>query len=676
MTSNRIALDIQDRTAFAGGMSFGDVGPYERLKGRARFRVDPLAPAQAGVVDVDKAARDADGLVRFETDVVILKPVEMARGNGALFYDTGNRGNIRAVQYFCDAPPTNDPVTAAHAGNGFLFRRGYAVVAAAWQGDLLPGQGRMLLDLPVARDGDAPITGKVRTEFIASEPGVVCFPLSGRASTRSHPAVSLDQGHAVLTRRRYQTDPRQVVPASDWRFAYVETGGGLHATGAEMGIAPSRSHIYLPGGFEPGWIYEIVYEGQDPLVMGLGHVAIRDLASFLKYGDVDEAGQANPLGKGGVERAYVYGRSQTGRLIRDFLWRGFNGDAAGRRVFDGALPHVSGAGGKWLNQRFANAVVAGGQTHEDHYCPADRFPFAYAETTDHNTGRTDAILKRPETDPLVIHTQTATEYWQRRGSLVHTDTRGNDLAIPEGVRVYHWTSTQHSADPNLQRPQTSVATAYLNVAQTSMLFRAALDAMDRWAKDGVPPPPSAVPTRADGTLVDYATWRGQFPAIPGQPVPNGPNELPLMDFGPREADGVLDQEPPRVVDEAAYVVGVPAVDTDGNETSGVAAPMIQAPLGTYAGWNVRGRGQGEGATHEFSGAYIPLPETPEVRAQTGDPRLSILERYPDQAAYVAAIEAAARRLVAAGFMLEEDVERAKARAADWSRPLHDVRGLD
>ncbi|MEQ9121634.1 MAG: alpha/beta hydrolase domain-containing protein, partial [Alphaproteobacteria bacterium] len=489
-------------------------------------------------VDVRKAPRDADGLVRFATDVFVFKPLDMARGNGGLFFDTGNRGNIRCLQYLCDAVGSNDPILPAHAGNGFLFRRGYTVVAAAWQGDLLPGQGRLMLDLPVAVEADGPVTGKVRTVFLADGPGIDCYPLSGRASTRSHPAVSLDQGHATLTRRRYARDARQEVPKSQWRFAAVETAGGLHATGPEMGLAPSREHIWLDGGFEPGWIYEIVYEGQDPLVMGLGHVAIRDLTSFLKYGETDETGAANPLGSA-IERAYVYGRSQTGRLIRDYIWRGFNADAEGRRVFDGALPHVSGAGGKWLNQRFANAVVAGGQAHEDHYCPADRFPFAYAETTDHNTGRTDAILKRPETDPLVVHTQTATEYWQRRGSLVHTDTRGNDLAIPEGVRIYHWASTQHTADPMLKAPQTSGGTAYLNVAQTSMLFRAMLDALDRWTRGGAPPPPSAVPTRADGTLVDYADWRKQFPAIPGQPIPQEANQLPLMDFGPLEADGIV-----------------------------------------------------------------------------------------------------------------------------------------
>jgi hypothetical protein len=672
--TNLISIEIHEQQPFAEGTSFGEVGSYELLKGRAHFRVDPLAPAQADVVDIDKAEPDANGFVRFATDFSILKPLDLTRGNSGLLFDTGNRGNMRAIQYYCDAPPTNDPRTLAHAGNGFLFRRGYTVVAAAWQGDLLPGQGRMLLDLPVAKNADKPITGKVRTEFIASNAGIYCFPLSGRSSTRSHPAISLNQDHATLTRRQYQTDKRQIVPNHLWSFARVDVGGGLHATGAEHGFAPSLEHIYLPGGFEPGWIYEIVYEARDPLVMGLGHVAIRDFVSFLKYEQTDEANKPNPL-IGGIERAYVYGRSQTGRLIRDFIWRGFNEDASGRKVFDGALPHVSGAGGKWLNQRFANAVVAGGQQHEDHYCPADRFPFAYSETTDHNTGKTDAILKRPTTDPYVIHTQTATEYWQRRGSLVHTDTLGNDLAIPEKVRIYAWASTQHTSDPNLIRPQTSDGVNYLNVAQTSMLFRAMLDAMDAWVTNGTPPPPSAIPKRSEGTLIEYEEWKTQFPAIPGQLIPNSANQLPLMDFGPNELKGFLEREPPTVISEAAYKVLVPAVDEDGNEVAGVRCPMVQAPLGTYTGWNIRKRGIGGGAMHEFSGSYIPLPETPEIRTATGDPRESILSRYKNAKSYIEAIETAARSLVQAGFMLEEDVSRCIARAKNWSTPLHDIKGL-
>ncbi|MGC2199008.1 MAG: alpha/beta hydrolase domain-containing protein, partial [Stellaceae bacterium] len=205
----------------------------------------------------------------------------------------------------------------------------------------------------------------------------------------------------------------------------------------------------------------------------------------------------------------------------------------------------------------------------------------------------------------------------------------------------------------------------------SMLFRAVIDAMDRWATEGIAPPESRFPRRSDGSLVTYEEWRRQFPAIPGVGVPHEPNSLPLLDFGPEFEHGIL-KEPPDIVPGEGYSVLVPAVDADGNDIAGVRAPMVQAPLGTYCGWNLRARGFGHGAMHEFSGSYIPLPETLEERRMTDDPRQSVLERYLNAQAYVAAITAAARKLVEEGLMLEEDVERATAAAADWGRPRHDI----
>jgi hypothetical protein len=672
--TNRLDLSISERSAFADGHEFGSVGAYERLVGRAHFAIDPSAPAQHGVIDLDKAPTDAAGLVHFTGDFSILLPMDPTGGNRRLFFDYGNRGNKRMLQFFNDAPASNDPRGLADAGNGFLMRRGYTVVWLAWQGDLLPGNGRMLLDLPVACGRDGPLTALVRVEYIANRAGITTFPLSGRVSVRSHPTVSLDPREARLTRRQYPYDERVPVPPGDWCFARVEGGTGLDNQGAVQAVIPSDNHIHIPGGFEPGWIYELIYTARDPLVLGLGHIAVRDFVSFLRYGTEDAAGRPNPLCERAapIEKAYAWGRSQTGRCLRDFVYRGFNADAGGRKVFDGILPHVAGAGRMWLNHRFANADVSGGQQYEDHLNPADTFPFSYAETTDHLTGRRDAILKRPETDPLVIHTQTSTEYWQRRGSLAHTDTRGNDLPQPAGVRIYMWASSQHFADPLPKSPERGVCQNYLNPVATSMLFRAMIDAMDRWATTGAPPPDSRIPRCADGTLVEVEEWRRQFPAMPGVATPRAPSALPLLDYGPEADRGVL-REPPEIVPGGGYTILVPAVDADGNDRAGVRAPMVAAPLGTYCGWNLQSRGFAHGAMHEFSGSYIPLPETPEERRATGDVRRSITERYLDAAAYIRAITAAARELVEAGLMLEEDVERAAAAAADWGRPRHDVR---
>jgi len=207
-----------------------------------------------------------------------------------------------------------------------------------------------------------------------------------------------------------------------------------------------------------------------------------------------------------------------------------------------------------------------------------------------------------------------------------------------------------------------------------------MDAMDRWASDGTLPPDSRIPSRADGTLVDFSQWRGQFPTIPGVMSLAEPNALPLLDFGPDAERGIL-REPPVIVHERndpdgghalRYTVLVPAVDVDGNDVPGVRAPMVRAPLGTYTGWNPRARGYGHGVQWRFEGSYIPFPNTVSERLATNDPRLSILERYPDWHAYVAAITEAARDLVDEGLMLEEDIARCAAAAERWDPARHAV----
>jgi hypothetical protein len=235
-----------------------------------------------------------------------------------------------------------------------------------------------------------------------------------------------------------------------------------------------------------------------------------------------------------------------------------------------------------------------------------------------------------------------------------------------------WSSSQHFADPLAKAPTRGVCQQLANVVRTSMLFRAVLDALDAWASHGTLPPDSRIPRRADATLVAMAEWQRQFPRIPGVAVPSGPSDLPRLEFGQEFASGIL-KEPPTVMPGPGYTVLVPAVDADGNDLAGIRAPMVEAPLATYTGWNLRARGFGHGAMHEFTGSTLPFPDSPEERAATGDPRWSILERYPNCAAYLAAIRNAAERLVEQRLMLAEDVERAVSAAHDWDRPRHDVR---
>ncbi len=668
--SPQLRLQISDRTPFAEGLEFGGTGAYEKIVGRASFAVDPDSPAFSSVVDIQYAPFNPEGLVEFSTDFFILKPADMSRGNRRLVYDVNNRGTKLLVHFLNDAPLTDDPSTQEHAGNGFLMRRGYTVLWSGWQGDILPHDNLMSMDLPVATPDGEPITGPVRVEFSPGDeitklgPEAARFmPLCGNAYTKSYPPASLETSNAVFTYREYETDPRIPIPPDAWQFAKLDSSGK---------VVPSPTDVYLPHGFKPGWIYELVYTAKDPRVMGLGFTGVRDLISFLLNADTDSLGTPNPVrdNDAGIEKAYGWGCSQSARFLREFVYRGFNEDTQGRQVFAGISPFVSGGGRVFVNYRFSQPGRYPRQ-HYDHLYPSDQFPHAYPVTTDPLTGTTDGILKRPETDPLVIHTQSASEYWNRRGSLVHTDSLGNDLTDHERSRVYLFASAEHSPD-HINGPIYDQFKHPSNPLNVTALLRAMIDNLDDWVTAGTPPPDSRVPTRETETCVPAEVSNSRFPAIPNVQAPSTPNRLFVQDHGPDFDQGVLSVEPPIEDKDKEYRVLVPHVDADGNDLPGIRGPGLEVPLATYTGWNFRPAGAAEKAMAAVNGSYLPFTKTRMERLEKGDPRPSIEERYGSRARYVKLVALASQRLVEQRLILEEDADRFVEQA--MSEPAFDEIG--
>ena len=642
---------VDRRQPFAGGHEFGPAGAYEIVAGKVHGEVAPDDVRNDCIVNVAKAPRNQRGAVEYSCDVHILCPKDAGQGNGRILYEAPNRGSKRALMFLNDAPECNDPVTLEHAGNGFLMRRGYAWVTSGWQGDLIPWEHGMTLEVPVATDEDRRIRRLVRTEICVTRPGVHSQPLSGDARVRSYPAASLDTSEAELTVRMHSYGRREIVPPVDWAFA-AEGGDGSRE------VVPSASHLHLPGGFVPGAVYELVYTVRDPLVLGLGFAAVRDLVSFLRYEEEDGAGNRNPLAAGtGMEKAYGWGRSQSGRFLRDLVYQGFNEDEHGRQVFDAIAPHASGGGRMFLNYEFARPVTSC-QQHTNQLEP-ELFPFAYNVLEDPQTGRRDGILKRPATDPLVVHTQTSTEYWQKRGSLAHTDGRGNDVPLPDRVCMYLIASTQHNA-PYGTRAERAGTRHPSNPLSIGPALRALIVAMDRWATDGTAPPPSLIPRSADGTQVAPESLRADFPVIPGVECTGLHNRQLFLDYGDGVARGVIDARPKPPPDGAGYTVLVPAVDTDGNEAAGIRLPWISVPLATYTGWNVQSGELAEGELAGLLGSSFTLPRTRREREASGDSRLSLEERYADANDYLGQVRERIGALVGARYMLAEDADALSA----------------
>ncbi|MBI3066705.1 MAG: hypothetical protein HYY82_17440 [Deltaproteobacteria bacterium] len=674
-------LVITRREPFANSYEFPITGAYEKLVGKVYGEVDPNNRLNKIIVNLGKAPRNRRGRAEYSSDFCILKPLDMARSNGKIFFDAPNRGGKRIVAFLNDAPQSNDPSTVEDAGNGFLMRQGYTIVWCGWQGDLLPVKDWLALKVPVATDRGEPIVSKVRTEIVADENGVKSQPLSADERVKSYPAVSRDKIRASLTVREKSYGPRIPIPFPKWEFASCEKSP---RTGRET-IKPSSNHLYLPSGFKPGHIYEFIYRAKNPLVLGLGFAVVRDLVSFLRYRSKDAAGRPNPLaiakqavtltrsriaspplsfsprdggryrgGLTGITHAYAWGRSQSGRFLRDFVYHGFNEDEAHRKVFDAIAPHVAGGGRLFLNYEFGRPVTSS-QQHTNQLDP-ELFPHAYNVIRDAQTGRRDGILKRPKTDPYVFHTQTSTEYWQKRGCLAHMDGKGDDLVIPDKVRIYVIASAQHNSPFGSEAVKEDTQQR-VNPLPAGDVLRALTVALDLWVTKGIPPPPSQYPKVQDGTLARPDRSSTRFPNIPGVRYYGLYNRQLFLDYGPNIQRGRMDLHPPRPIGNGAYTILVPKVDRDGNDIAGIRLPAVQVPIGTYAGWNLRPPGLAEDELAGLLGSFIPFAKTKAERRNTGDPRLSIEERYKDQADYVHRVSRAARTLVDERFLLPEDAAR-------------------
>jgi hypothetical protein len=649
------SLEVIRREPFAGGMSFGNTGPYEIITAVARFEVDPRQERNQLIIDLDAAPRGPGGKVEFASDVVILAPRDASRGNGAILYDVNNRGNKLALRFFNGAPGSNQPREAAHAGDGFLFRRGYTVVWSGWLGELLPGDGRLLLQAPIALHEGRPIRGIVRYEMSTDTPAET-MPLARREGHGSYPPTERGEAEGLLTWRMRETEPRVPIPREQWSLARMPIPSVEHGV---PGTLP-QVRLRVSGGFRPGYLYELICEAEGPIVQGLGYASVRDLISFLRH----DASNRNPLvqgkGQSPIHRVHGFGVSQSGRFLRNFLYLGFNADEQGREVFDGVMPHVSGGGLGFFNHRFAQPTRHNGQ-HLEHLYPGDYFPFTYGDAVDPFTNRSDGILRRTATEdvsllPKIMHTQGTGEYWHRSGSLVHTDPLGQrDAEIPEHVRIYTFGGTQHSAAAN--PPDRGVADNLLNPADYRPFLKALLDSLDAWVRDGATPPASVYPRIDQGTLVDWRQDSTRFPSIPGVRYPEVIQRPPCLDYGPDfHPQGIISIEPPKPLGE--YRVLVPKCGSDGNELGALLLPEVAVPLATYTGWNLRRAESGaEGMLVGLMGSYIPLPSTRDERHKSGDPRASLEERYGSFDGYRQQFAAECQRLAAERYLLSEDAQR-------------------
>jgi Alpha/beta hydrolase domain len=598
-------VDITSRRDVAGGRSFGSAGPYELIVARLYFAVDPNQARNKIVTDLDKAPRNAAGQVEFSADLAILKPKDQSHGSGVALIDIVNRGNKTVLTSFNRAAPSRDLSTDAELGDGFLLHQGHTLVWVGWEFDVPARSGGLRIEVPVAKG----VTGTVHASFIpeSREEEIAVRDLSG------YLPASPEAAENTLTVREGLQGAVSTIPRHKWRV--------------------SGTTVTLEGGFEPGKIYEISYGGANPPVSGLGFVAVRDTASWIRY-TTDAAASA--------KYAYAFGSSQSGRFLRDFLYQGFNTDEGNRQVFDAVMANIAGASRIDLNNRWATPISLGSNA-------ATSFPFADTKQRDPVTGADEGALdnvRARDHQPKIFYTNTGVEYWGggRAAALIHTAPDGSrDLMVPDNERIYFLTGSQHgpsrfpSAVTNGQQRD--------NPNNYWWTMRALMVAMDKWVRDRVQPPASRYPRLQDGTLVrsadvafpTLATVTSPRTLLPSQ---RGINRLVAQEGAPGSPLPLL----------------VPQVDQDGNELAGIRLPDIVVPLATYTGWNFRKPAIGApNELYPLLGSYVPFAGTKSERERVRDPRQSIEERYPTRERYLELVQDAGAALVKDHYLLANDL---------------------
>ena len=440
----RIDFQVVESPAF-GGQTFGDIGQYERLRGVAYGEVDPNDVRHREIVNIRLAPLNDRGLVEYSTTVEMYRPIDLDRWNKAIYHIVPNRGG-------------------ASAGDAVFREMGFAIVQVGWQGDLTPTDRNIVSSLPIAtyEDGSS-IVGPAVEEFIFNDAETVS------EAGLSYATAALMPGLATFTVRASQGSLRVPIEDGTWSFTNER-----------------RIRVNRPAGFDGGAIYDMLYLAKDPIVMGLGFAATRDVISFLRYEITDGEGNPNPLMSVGLPNTAIsLGISQSGRFLRDMLYLGFNEDVGGRIVFDGMHPNIAGSRKTFTNYQFSQPGRWQKQ-HEDHFYPGDQFPFTYGTVYDPISDRADGLLVRctaSSTCPRIIHSDGEAEIWQARSSLIVTDPYGEHVDLPGNVRAYLIAGTRHGGGRgvHVESPRLGICQNLNSPVPMAQIRRALTVALHEWS---------------------------------------------------------------------------------------------------------------------------------------------------------------------------------------------------
>lgn len=652
---------------------------YEMVAGRAFGELDPKLPQNAIIQDIE-LAKDKDGKVRYVASFVLYKPVDMKQASGLMWHDVPNRGRVF-------------PFASQEQAFGDVM------LASAWQGDnsgatkvrpTASVTGMQFLDLPVARQTDGtPVTGKVFGRIV-NRSGKSSQPLIVQSNPVPYTPTSLDTKDSKLVSRAGETMHGEaidevIINPEEWAWGKCDADTPFPGK-------PDPTQICLKNGFDPKRLYQVVFTAKDPYVLGIGFAAWRDVGDFFKHARQDDAQTPNPIA-GSIQQSIGRGISQSGNFLRGWLHLGFNQSELGQAVHEGLWPIIAGRrialNFRWAQPDGVLELYQAGSEGPQWWLP-------HADTVRNLPAA--GILDRctaTNTCPKVIEHFGSAEVWALKLTPEWVGTDGtSDLPLPETVRRYYIASSTHGGGaggfdtslPGVKLPSAGPICPGNNFGNGLLpanpvphteTVNAIRVHFRNWVMKNISPPPSrypklqAEPGSPEGTLAVANKEALGFPTLPGlrPTLPESDFIMSVLDYdwGPdfkaMDASGVPSNAPPPV--KQVIKMFAPKVNQDGNELGGVPVVLLEAPLGTYLGWNITAAG--EKPFHKdqicnYVGGMIPFAKTEADRAKNNDPRRSLESRYKDHAGYVQAVRQAAEHAVKEGFLLPVDADSLIAQA--------------
>ncbi len=617
------SVDVTSRTDVPYG--------YERIAGTIHFAVDPADPRNAVIADIDKAPRDAQGKVEFSSDFVILRP-KNGPGSGVALVDIVNRGNETVKRFNLvtgNGAGSDDPNARASApdadlGDGFLMKMGVTVVEVGWEFDVTRKNG-LHITVPVVTENGRPASGMVTAAVIPIKGGdtATVGDLAG------YQPADPDASDSVLrVRDNVFTNAVQVIPRASWRL--------------------KGNEITLAGGFTPGRVYELTYRASSLPIGGLGFAAVRDASAWVKH---------TPDALASARYLYTFGSSQSGRFLRTFLYQGFNTDEQGRQVFDGVMAHIAGSSRIVLNRRASTPTTLAMFT-------ATAYPFADNAVPDPVSRQSEGLLDNPRAranQPKIMYTNTGVEYLgrgPRRGARPHVSRRleGSHAARQRPRVLPGRRAALAGAVPaqGRQRPADRQSHRLLVGAPGVVRGHGPLGASGH-AAPAEPVPAAREPHSGEGGR--RGVPRDSARAV-AEPPDGGLPDRERLSEGRRRRKACRCRSSCRRWTPTATRRRASACRSRRSRS----APSRAGTSGTR-------RSARRTSCTRCSGLYVPFAKTKAERMRTGDPRLSIEERYPTHAAYSQKVAAAAQALVKGGYLLAGDVTAVEQRAEqhwDWA----------